>query len=391
MTMQANWYDRKVTLYRSVKDMQGCVITAGEWLCLPYKATPEILQYLNTTPEQLRSVVDAVRATDKTTNKAQYDELKKQLPCCAFSGIFTNGRREDNITERSKLVVLDIDRQDNPDKTPEQICEILQRVPEIVYAGRSVGGAGIWAILQVSTTHHKQHCRQLIEDFKRVGVNLDPACVDIPRTRFFSYDDNPAIFKREAIEYAGLYVEPQRKERATQAPILSESDRQKDVCRLLDKVLHQRANICPDYNDWYRLGAALQELGQIGCNYFHALSAVDPRYKESETQRKWEDCKKMSRLGIGTIFELAKTAGVKLYDTPREYTPRVVRATPPPRVKWATPPPMERKQPPTPLQMLANINQTTQGALRGLVDIFKCELLDGANIIDTPELLQALR
>lgn len=390
--MQGFWYDRKVTMYRSVKDTQGMVISAGEWLCLPYKARPEVLQYLDTTPEQLRGVVDRVRAIDKATNRAHYDTLKKQLPVCAFSGVFNHGRKEDNITERSKLVVLDIDKQDNPDKTPEQITDILQRVPEVVYAGRSVGGAGIWAIVQVSTTHHKLHCRQLIEDFKRVGVNLDPACVDIPRTRFFSYDDNPPVFKHEGFEYAGLYIEPAKKTKAPQAPILSESDRQADVCMLLDKVLQQRANICPNYDEWYKLGGALQFMGEIGRNYFHALSAIDPCYKESETERKWEQCKNMGRVGIGTIFELAKRAGVKLYDIPRANSERTPRTTTtPPRVrKWATPPPIERKQPITPLQVLASINKATEGALLGLVDAFKCVVKDGENIIDTPEIMQAI-
>lgn len=382
-----SWVDRQVTLYRSVRDTEGMPITAGEWLCMPYKMRPEVRSYLGKTPEELRAMVDAVRAVDKTTDKARYDALKKQLPACAFGGIFVGGRKADNITHRSRLVVLDIDKQDNPDKTPEDVCSVLQQSPEIVYAGKSVGGAGIWAIVQVSTHHHKAHCLHLIESFKRRGINLDTQCVDLPRTRLFSYDDNPAIFNREGMEYAGLYVSTQRVVRTQHNPVSRiPGDRQGDVCKLLDKALQQRANICPDYGDWFRLAGALHELGEVGRSYFHALSAIDPRYNERETQRKWDGCNTMGRVGIGTIFDMCRRAGVVLYDTPRQYTQRAT-----PKRTWATPPPMRAVARPTKLQLLANINARTQGAVLGLISDFDCVLVDGGNVIAHDELVSALR
>ena len=364
-----SWQRTQITLYRTIRDTQGLLITVGEWLCMPYKMRDDVARYLGHTPQQLRALVDEVRAIDKDSNPEAYSNAKKKLPAAGFGGVFSK-RGAAGLTQASKLVVLDIDAKDNPSKSTEEIEQIVSGLPWVCYAGRSVGGKGVWVLVQVSTEQHRAHCEQLFKELHALGIECDRQCTDIARTRLFSYDDNPAAFNPAAEIFARWYIPPYTPTKVQQHP---QERGESDVFDLLDKLIRERVNICSSYEEWYTLAAALHPMGDVGRNYFHKLSEIDAaQYNYAEAEKKWQG---VARMGIaqasdtaGIIFNMAKAAGCVLHERTWKQDKRT-KPQPAPAYKIV---PMPAPKPPTAIDVARGMG----AAFARLVDAFECDIIN---------------
>ena len=65
------------------------------------------------------------------------------------------------------------------------------------------------------------------------------------------------------------------------------SDSNTRVETLIAQLQAAHADITADYNDWLKTGFALaSEYGESGRNYFHAISALNPGYRQYECDKK---------------------------------------------------------------------------------------------------------
>lgn len=123
-------------------------------------------------------------------SKKERDEVKIQLPCVTFSGLFT-GREDKDLKEYSSIIVLDID--DLNGMTYEKNMEYIKRTPFIFCAFMSCSkkDAGIkaLAIVKHSPKKHKDNFIGIEEYMlNNWGVKIDKSGKNISRLCFISYD-----------------------------------------------------------------------------------------------------------------------------------------------------------------------------------------------------------
>ncbi len=171
------------------------------------------------SPDSQRRYIDTITAirnlcptlTAKRRNAYEVYKLKTQLPAGVVSGKVQNGMREQDIVERNDVACIDIDGQDNPALYDwEAVKQAVSKLPYVAYAGLSVSGLGIFALIPVADgMKHKEHFKALESDFANTtftitqnkdmeptvirGIKLDPAPSNIASKRFVSYDPSPYI------------------------------------------------------------------------------------------------------------------------------------------------------------------------------------------------------
>ncbi len=163
--------------------------------------TPDVFNTieLSTALNQIRdgtfkNVIESFRSIPEQP-QSRKDYAKKKLPSFSFNGTFSEKVINNNLSESSNLFHFDIDKGiDNPIKHRE----LISQIPGIVFCFISTSGNGIKGAVRIPDEVVKNDY-----DFKRVfayfevffkdhGYTLDPACKDVRRLCFVSYD--PDIF-----------------------------------------------------------------------------------------------------------------------------------------------------------------------------------------------------
>ena len=163
---------------------------------------------------QYSSNIEAIRKLcptleDKKRNHDRIATLKKSLPAGIISGVAVDGISEQNIIKRNSVIAIDIDAKDNPALYDWQaVKNEVSKSPYVAYAGLSVSGLGIYALIPIEdATKHKQHFDAIVSDFANTvfaimqsqdteptilhGIRLDQAPSNIASKRFVSYDSQP--------------------------------------------------------------------------------------------------------------------------------------------------------------------------------------------------------
>ena len=227
-----------------------------------------------------REKVIAVRnATGDERNR-----LKKEVPAATISGTFSV-RNMQGLKAYNGLVCLDFDGKDNPASTPAEMKFLLAEYEEVAYAGLSVSGSGVFAI--IPTNNDDPSCHAKVVDilgalFAEDGLIYDRACKDVCRLRFISFDESPVINPKATV-FDAKAVLPRMESEALRRPrpltfrattTGSEQNREK-VEQYIQCVEACAQDVTNNYDDWYRLGMALaSEFGGEGESYFVRISRV---------------------------------------------------------------------------------------------------------------------
>lgn len=281
-------------------------------------------QFLNSKKHVER--IEAIRAE---SSKEKRTELKKLLPCATISGTFQK-RNLQGIKEYNGLICLDFDGADNPNVSPAEMKKILKGFNEIAFAGLSVSGAGIWAILKsnlTDITEHSQIFDLLKLIFEQVGLKLDIGCRDATRLRFVSYDSDPYINPNPQTWNAKQYIKPLKeqiqvpKKREYTAPKREQSGTQAQssvtptrtrerVEILIEKIEAGRVDITENYYDWYRLAFAFyDEFKHDGLDYFLRISQFNSGFDQNKATQKFNEIaqKACGNIKISTFFSICKS------------------------------------------------------------------------------------
>lgn len=263
---------------------------------------------------------NAVLAIRSESDKARRNEMKKLLPGATISGLFRH-RSIAGIQQYNGLLCMDFDGPDNPDHAPEAIKHTLKQFPEVAYAGLSVSGTGVFAIIPTNNDDPAQHPR--IVDFMRsvffeAGLLIDVACKDVCRLRFVSYDPdawfNPAPVVFDAKRFLEQHRAMQRqnlRHGATKAQAGSIGDK---VDRYVSAIEAGCNDVTAVYSDWVNIGFALaSEFGMNGERYYQRISQFHPKYDHLQTEKKYlELCRNGgNRVRIGTFFRICHLNGIK--------------------------------------------------------------------------------
>ena len=284
-----------VSIYKNVADTKG--------------AKAELFEVLTT--DRWRNLSDKVRAE---TDKCKRNKLKQQLPAFTPSGTF-KVRNEEGLIKHSGYMCIDIDGDDNTHITDWQsVVFELGKLPQIAFAGLSVSGNGVFALIPIKyPARHKEHFQAFQKSFAKRGLVIDPKCGNVSRLRFYSYNEHFYINK-EAEPYIPLYKEPATPTpKYIQAP-LTRTHRAdgSDTETLVREIVASGINIVPDYESWFKVAAALSNV-HSGRELFHRISQMDAsKYNPKECDKMFESIKPGKGITIGTLFYMAKNCGITL-------------------------------------------------------------------------------
>lgn len=290
--------DYKVSVYNGVRDTSGVVVTLATFLS-DTKHQKEI--------EEARLIAD----------KEQRNIIKKRMPQAVIGGVCSPTRSAENTTANG-LICVDVDATDNPNISDWQsLKEQLSIIPEIAFISLSFSAKGLFLIVPLEYPHKfTAHFEQLEMDFSAMGLTIDHACSDVCRMRCMSFDPQPYI-NHSARRYRRLYQPQQRPLRQVQHYSNSEDDTLSKVAQLVQQIIETNTNITSNYDDWIKAGQALSSLGEEGREFYHAISAIDGRYKQRETDNKYNSFLRLTHsVGIGTFFHICQEYGIIAQNKP---------------------------------------------------------------------------
>jgi hypothetical protein len=285
--------------------------------------------------ERLRQLIAEHGPEVKKTEA--YEVIKKSLPTATLSGLFKKNwvyvehrqryqwvsRRADYLIHHTGFIVIDIDYGDNKQLSLDRIMRTLRHHRSIAFAMRSCSGMGIMALCLIAHPEkHKEHFFAIEREFATMGIKIDPACKDVSRLRFASYDSD--YYLNEAAQpYTALIeqknprpaepssVQHQRKDYHSETANETEAK----VRTLVEKIEARGIDITGDYAQWLHLGMSLH--GMIdGLDYWERISrqwhgggdgARDCAYKWKTFKSSEKDDK-----GIGYFFNVCRDYGITL-------------------------------------------------------------------------------
>jgi len=244
-------------------------------------------------------------------------ELKKGLPLATVGAVCKGGRKMGDVKRRTGWIALDIDASDNKELPgAAAIREAIAQFDFIAFAGLSVSGQGVWALVKIKYPDNQaQHFKKLRDDFAHFGISLDRTKGQNPNDgRFYSFDPDAYVandFKIYNRLPEGQPIAP-HPPRANQNFNYSGDDTRAKVERLISKI---DIDITAGYRNWLQLGFALEdEFGESGREYFHAISRYNPDYNQRECDKQYSHCLKHqgSGVGIGTFFHVCRRHRITL-------------------------------------------------------------------------------
>lgn len=274
-----------------------------------------LMQLLSAIQEgRWKDKVDKLRGMIKRGEPKEKQQAYKarELPAIAISGIFPQRRRAAELGEHSGFIAIDIDDVDNLDTARAELY-----ADDYTYAGFvSVSGRGLCLIVRIDGNRHLDAFRGLERYYlAQYGYAIDPACKDVSRLRYVSYD--PDLYLNTDAKRFAKYP---RKKTASRKSLPTFPAGPDDLEHVLKQIEAQRIDLTSDYDTWCAFAFALNnEYGPSGEAFFHRLSQFHPEYDQARTSRKYRVAKGDGRVTMATIFYHAKQAGLSV-TTPRTRT-----------------------------------------------------------------------
>ena len=285
-------FDKKISIYKNAYDKKGRISTLRDFL-FGHSCREEIL---------------VIR---QEKNADEQKRMKLLLPQASISGTFSD-RTAGSLIEHSGLICIDIDGKDNPTLQGhwEELKLQLGAVPQIAYISLSVRGNGLFCIIPLAYPDlHNLQFLQLEEDFKAMGINIDPSCKNVNRLRIISYD--PHYFFRDDIEPYKGYKVIEKVHYKSSTTSIDMSDTIDKVARYCAEIDRKGIDITATYDEWFQVGSSLASLGEAGREFFHIVSRQNAKYDVIKTNMKFDNIlQTVHKWSIGTFFYMCQQGGV---------------------------------------------------------------------------------
>jgi len=256
--------------------------------------------------------------TDLITNYRSTGDsgIKKSLPLVTVGGTFKGGRKLENLLNRTGWLAIDIDHKDNKHlPTAETIRDEVANISYVAFSCLSVSGKGVWCLIKISDpTNQALHFEQLKNDFKSLGIILDPTKGKNPNdARFLSYDPD-AILKDDFMVYDRLPLKRAKRSNFKPSDYKFNSS-SIDLSYIISQVHSKRLDIAPDYVTYRNIGFALaHEYGERGRDIFHQLVCYSPKYVFKQAEDQYNNClsSKGSGITLGTLMHYCKQNNIEV-------------------------------------------------------------------------------
>ena len=272
-----------------------------------------LAEFLQLGLKQHKNTIDHIRSIE---DKSERNRLKTTLlPSGSISVCLTTRESskplDQRITQYNPLIVLDFDNL--PDI--EAAKQTLASLPYIYYAGLSVSGRGLFAIIPIAAADHTQHktyFHALEKEMQTLGLTIDKACKDITRLRVISYDENPYI-NPDCTTYT-LYetATPEQDPEETTTEDL-------EALKLEEHISLWEEQQIPldDYDQWITVGMALSRLGEPGRQAFHRVSRYSDKYTTEATDKAFDNfLHNTKEITLGSFYYICHINGIHSSSTP---------------------------------------------------------------------------
>lgn len=279
------------------------------------------------------------------TDKAEARGYKgRRLPYVTPSGVFMYCN-DASLVKHSRVLCIDLDGVEDVDGLKQRLIADGHFVTLMAF--RSPGGNGLKWMLLIDLSIADHHTwfhgvrNYLLKHYEGLTPKMvDSQCQNPSRACFLCYD--PSVYVNLSNRSASLPFDPVgwAAEGEAQKKPVSTVNRQPSASQPLHpmeelakaravvrELLRRGANIADDYSDYLKLGFALANgLGSQGRELYHQLCSQSPKYRESDCERKWQQCmsKTDGRTTIATFYSMAKQAGVDLASIAREFKPESI-------------------------------------------------------------------
>lgn len=251
----------------------------------------------------------------RENDKEKREQLKKNVPYFTPSGTFEY-RKADKIIAHSGLIGIDIDEVENINA----IIQIL-KVDDFTFSVfKSISGRGLCVLVRIEPDKHKEAYEALSKYyFELLRHPVDPACKDVSRARFISYDPdlyinyNAKVFKKYLPKKETKSVRPRNFIHTTSK---------------FEKVLERiNQDITGGYHQWRDIGFAIaSEFGFDGRDYFHHISSFSSQYDSKTCDKQYTYCCRShsgNMVRIGTFYYFCKMAGIDVSDKEEDFTAKI--------------------------------------------------------------------
>lgn len=183
------------TLERVTSGLAAVLFAKCENVCVPDSFKNITLE---TALEETRSGVHKAavfKCLEAIDDDKLYKQLKLKLPTYHLNGIFTQRITNDNFLESSGIFLVDLDDLSGD---IEQHKAVVTAMPEVLFCFVSPSNEGLKIGIRIDPDAIKNDAdfkvvfKRVEAYFAKVGYTIDPACKDVRRACFASYD--PKIY-----------------------------------------------------------------------------------------------------------------------------------------------------------------------------------------------------
>ena len=248
---------------------------------------------------------------DKKTRNA----LKRNtLPAATLSAtLITRDSRlnlKDKIKHYNSLIALDFDDVENIALAKRKIAEL----PYVYYVGESASRRGFFAIVPLNNNDYSRHelyFNALEKEMSKLGYTIDPACKDVTRLRFISYDPDPYFN-----ENCQLYSLPDECDVCSSnelAEPVNEENRHPMWPKAKAYAEHWQKLQVPlnEYNDWLTIAMSLTCFGDDGFQLLDMVSRFGKGYDFEKNRKSYSKLVATTRrISLGSFFYKCHEYGV---------------------------------------------------------------------------------
>lgn len=251
----------------------------------------ELRKILTCIPEREynRTMLMQLWNTEGDENKQA--EIKGGLPIWFPGGVFGKSHELFERKTFSNLLCLDIDGKDNPDKTPEEIKQLLSEwrneegKPYVGYAGLSCRRHGVFALIRVPNkaqilSEYRKYYAAIEEEIRQqYGIVIDERSSNPAQARFISLDYRPIFNEDPAVWCKQKETGKPETKPITPRREPPKGEWRKSTIELLEYIV-QAAEYAGEplfytEKEWWQLCNALtSNLGEAGRDLFVRLSNV---------------------------------------------------------------------------------------------------------------------
>ena len=276
--------NQKTDIFKPIKDKDGYY----------YSYTTSIIDFFTNVTNQNKYKVEYLRKINLEDEAKAKKYKKDELIGATISATFNKRRVTGDVKEKTGIIVIDIDKGNNPDLDVNKAKQDVMKLPYVFFTSLSCRGEGIFCLVHYDKEKYIGYIfNSLKKKFKELGYIIDKQCGDITRLRIVSWDDN-ILVKNDVEMFDEILVEEQEPYEVDEEWVLTKQDL-KDIVVCVYVLVKYNNYTSNDYNEWLLDGFRLATIPnkEVGLKLFTIISEYSDNFKSYEDVReKFNECRR---------------------------------------------------------------------------------------------------